>query len=301
MSIKILQKVELHKPVLLAAWPGMGNVALGTINYLRRNLQAIKFAIIDTSSWYAPDDVLIEDGLASLPPAPQSIFYFRKDPDIIFLENDIQFTGKTGANFTELVLNFIKEFGVSRIFTGAAFPIPMNYRQPSDVFGVSNNKSGRDFLVKNSIRLMEEGTISGLNGLILGYAQRLNIEAFCLLSTMPIYATHFPNPRAWKTLVEVFERLLGVRISYEELNLLIDEIDHKMEQIEEKFKEIFGMKEESELGEERISERVIQKIERLFMEAKHNRAKAIELKKELDKWGLFEMYEDRFLDLFKRQ
>ncbi len=46
---------------------------------------------------------------------------------------------------------------------------------------------------------------------------------------------------------------------------------------------------------------VFEKIERLFQEAKFDRNKAYELKRELDKWGLFEKYEDRFLDLFKKQ
>lgn len=41
-------------------------------------------------------------------------------------------------------------------------------------------------------------------------------------------------------------------------------------------------------------------IEQLFAEAKEERAKAYELEAELRRWGLFEEYEDRFLDLFRR-
>jgi uncharacterized protein len=42
-------------------------------------------------------------------------------------------------------------------------------------------------------------------------------------------------------------------------------------------------------------------IERLFAEASHDRAKAFELKTELDRLGAFRQYEDRFLALFKGQ
>jgi hypothetical protein len=41
------------------------------------------------------------------------------------------------------------------------------------------------------------------------------------------------------------------------------------------------------------------RIERMFKNAKQNKAKAQELKIELDKWGLYKFYEDRFLDLFE--
>lgn len=43
-----------------------------------------------------------------------------------------------------------------------------------------------------------------------------------------------------------------------------------------------------------------EKLEHMFSEARRDRAKAIELKRELDRLGVFEQYEDRFLDLFKR-
>lgn len=42
-------------------------------------------------------------------------------------------------------------------------------------------------------------------------------------------------------------------------------------------------------------------IEQLFEEAREERAKVYELEAELRRWGLFEEYEDRFLDLFRKR
>jgi hypothetical protein len=42
-----------------------------------------------------------------------------------------------------------------------------------------------------------------------------------------------------------------------------------------------------------------QHIESLFEIARANRSRAFELKSELDRLGVFDDYEDRFLDLFK--
>ena len=41
-------------------------------------------------------------------------------------------------------------------------------------------------------------------------------------------------------------------------------------------------------------------IERLFEEAKKDPGRAMNLKHELDRLGVFKRYEDRFLDLFRR-
>lgn len=302
--IQLIEPIRFNQPVMFAAWPGMGNVALGAINYLRRNLAMHRFAQIDTTAFYSPEGIVVEDGIGLIPPPPRSVFYFRREPDVIILENDVQFGGTNGINFARAIIEFAQEMSVRRIFTGAAFPVPSSYRAQVQLYGVANMKSGLDLLVRHRIKVMEEGSISGLNGLILGYAQEKGIESICILATMPIYATGFPNPRAWKALAEVFSQILNVNINFRELDNQIERIDSRMEQIETHLQEMLGMKERKrpteEPTEEGISQYVLNKIEQLFQEAKTNRAKAVELKRELDRWGLFEMYEDRFLDLFKK-
>lgn len=44
-----------------------------------------------------------------------------------------------------------------------------------------------------------------------------------------------------------------------------------------------------------------EKIEQLFEEASRDTSKAVVLKRELDRWNVFKEYEDRFLDLFKKE
>jgi hypothetical protein len=56
----------------------------------------------------------------------------------------------------------------------------------------------------------------------------------------------------------------------------------------------------SEPTESEVPAEVTQRIEALFEQARQDRSKALELKLELDRRGLFRRYEDRFLDLFKK-
>jgi hypothetical protein len=54
-----------------------------------------------------------------------------------------------------------------------------------------------------------------------------------------------------------------------------------------------------DIEEEHVPHYIMDKIERLFDDVKRDRTMAAELKKELDRWNLYELYEHRFLDLFK--
>ncbi len=304
MAIRILKRFKIEKPTFIAAWPGMGNVALGAVDYFRRNLNMVKFAQMDMSEIYLPEEVGVEDGLVFLPPPPQYTFFFHPELNIVLFEGEIQLSGKIGQKVIEEILDFAKAISVREIFTGASFPIPMSHREASMVYGVANEKKLRDRLLQYGVRIMESGNISGLNGLLIGYAKEQEIPAACLLATIPVYAINFPNPKAWKALNETFEKILGARINYEELDLMIKEVDNQFHIMEEKMKEIFEERRETEeesLERDKIPLEVFEKIERLFQEAKFDRNKAYELKRELDKWGLFEKYEDRFLDLFKKQ
>ncbi len=303
-STKVYQKIELREPVMLAAWPGMGNVALGGIDYLRRELEATPFAEIDASQLSAPDAVVVEDGIAKLAKPPRNVFYFKQEPPLVVFQGEGQIGGTAGANLMEAILELAEDLNVQRIYTGAAFPLPMSYQEPSTVFGAANSADLRDSLPEFGVKIMEGGQISGLNGLLLGYAARKGIEAICLLATIPLYAVNFPNPKASKAIVEVLQRILKIELDPTELDAAAEEMEKKLAVIEEKIKDVFPAMDTGEkppgLEEERVPNYIMEKIERLFQEARVDREKAIILKEELDRWHLYELYEDRFLDLFKK-
>ena len=54
-----------------------------------------------------------------------------------------------------------------------------------------------------------------------------------------------------------------------------------------------------DVEEEEVPHYIMEKIERLFDEVKRDKTKAGKLKEELDRWKLYELYEHRFLSLFK--
>ncbi|MCK4353342.1 PAC2 family protein [candidate division WOR-3 bacterium] len=301
MELKIHKRIYISHPTMFAAWPGMGDVAFGAIDYLRRKLEAKPFAEIDISQFTTPDTVIVKNGLTRLPRTPRNIFYYRKYPDVIIFEGETQLKEELGISLANRILDLAQSLEVTRIFTGAAFPLPMSYEEPSKIYGVANMKSAREFLFTNNIKIMENGQISGLNGLLLEFARQRDIPSICFLATIPLYAVNLPNPKASKAIIETFERILKVRISTTALDLQIQKFEDEMFTVEQKIKEQIRGESAMESEEGEAPDYIKQRIENLFHVAKYDKSKAYLLKKELDKWDLFDLYEDRFLDLFKKR
>lgn len=292
-------------PVVLAAWPGMGNVGLITIEFLRRKMNAELFAEIDMSPFFIPDSIVVKNGLAQFPDIPTSRFFYTTDPDLIIFESDAQVGGRDGIAIIKTFLDVIGRFQVERIFTFAAFAQPISYRTSSQVLVTCNGDSLLSKIRDFGVIPMPDGVIAGLNGLLLGVAASRRIDAGCLLGTIPSYAMNFAYPKAALELIRTVARIQKFSVDTAELEEGVEEMNQQLAMIEERIKEFFPTvnKEDDEeiatIDEEKVPHYVMEKIERLFEVARADRAKAQELKKELDRWNLYELYENRFLDLFE--
>lgn len=303
--MKIFKEISFaNPPAVLAAWPGMGNVGLITVNYLRKKLNAQLFAEIDMSPFFIPDSIVVKTGIAQFPDIPTSIFYYANNPDLIIFESDAQVGGRDGMAVIKMFLDVITRFNVTRIFTFAAFAQPMSYRNESQVLVSGNGESFLNGLGNHGVIPMPDGYIAGLNGLLLGVAAARKIDAGCLLGTIPSYAMNFAYPKASLELLRTISRILNFSIDTAELGEGVGEMDQQLALIEERIREFFPSvnKENDEeiaaVEEEKVPHVVMEKIEHLFLEAKKDRTKATELKRELDRWNIYELYENRFLDLF---
>ena len=302
-NIRYYKNIDVVNPIMIAAWPGMGNVALGTADYIRRKLRAVRFAEIKTDPLASLDSIDVRGGLSKIPKTPLSTFYYARNPDLIIFEGEVQLAGRAGIELLNKVLGVAANFKVSKIFTGAAFPMPISYKDPSDIYGVANKEALRDYLKESGVRPMEGGHISGLNGLMLGFAAKKGIDAICLLATMPQYAISLPNPKASSAIIEVLNKLIGTSIDVQELLGYIKDMEERMAIIEDKVKDVLTIEEDiPEMRahqEQKTPDYIMERIEKLFTEAKVDKKKASSLKSELDRWNLYVQYEDRFLDLFK--
>ena len=312
---------ELREPWLVAVWPGMGNVAAGAGAYLVAKLGAKLVFELPSREFFDVQHIEVKDGLARIGRLPRSmVFEWRGGDhrhDVLVFLGEAQ-PQQNGYAFCHRLLDYAMQRGVKRVFTFAAMATQLHPSSNPRVFGVAT-ENDELLEVKNlGVEILREGQISGLNGVLLAACAERNLPGICLMGELPFFAAGVPNPKASQVVLDVFSRLAGVSIDFTEINEQAEAVEQGLLQLLEKMKESarqqsdeegFSIPEpETEEGEaesaadekKELDYAARQRIESLFKDASRNRGKAFQLKEELDRLGVFEQFEDRFLDLFKK-
>ena len=242
--MNILHRTHFNtEPVLLAAWTGAGNVGILSIDYLRRQLNSNLFAQIDMSQFVTPDSIVVNSGVAHFPETPQSVFYHNHNPDLVIFESNAHAGGNFDVEVIKTILDLAHELNSPRIYTAAALPQSMSHSAVPQVLYACNNPSLKDELESMEIAPMPDGIISGLNGLVLGFAEAKGVDAVCLLATIPAYAAGLTYPRAALPIVKKLEEITGITVDCSELMQDIETADPMFAEIEDKLKEFFSSAE----------------------------------------------------------
>jgi hypothetical protein len=244
---------ELHRPHLLAAWSGMGAVAILAINFLRQEMEAQELAEIDPRPFFSPSQVKIKDRLVQRPEYPEGRFTYchRPERDLLFFVGTEQ--PDRGYEMAQLVLDVAERFGVTQVTTAAAFPTLIHHGAAPGVWGAANDPALLPELTRHGVQIMEQGTIGGLNGLLLAAARERDLPGFCLLGEIPVYTTQMINPRAARAALAVLTRMLGLEVNLGKLTLwaqdLAPQMDRLFKIVPRHVREAIRQAEESEAGE----------------------------------------------------
>lgn len=255
MGIRLFQEPKLEDPVLIAGWPGIGNIGLIAVDTLRRAVEAEEFGEIEPWDFFYPKKLVVRGGELKDLEFPTSQFYFKKTrgQDLMFLVGEEQSTeggkvyaeGPKAYQLANLVLDVALQFGCRRVYTSGAAPAPIHHTARPRVWAVPNSegllKEVRSY--ENTLLMSDiEGTgglgnIAGLNGLLLGVARRRGVEAICLMGEIPVYlrGLPFPYPKASQSVLEVLTAALGLRVHLPELEALVERSEREIEALYEEF------------------------------------------------------------------
>jgi len=325
-------QLDLKDPWLVAAWPGMGSVALGAAGALVRQYDGEPVGLVPAQDYFDVDQIDVSEGLIEPGRLPRSTFFACRIPDaphdLLVLVAEAQ-PAQRGYAYAHHLLAWAESQGVSRVFTFAAMASQMHPTDTPEVYGVATRQALLEELRRLEVTLLQDGQISGLNGVLLAAAAERGIEGTGLLGQIPFYAAGVPSPRASLATLDVFSSMAQIEVDPARLQEQATEIEQTLLQALEQLKQhqeggggfsfdLTGSGEEGEPlapeGEEEAEGEADaagraepelgaddrERIERLFEQTRKDRSKAVELKRELDRLGVFRKYEDRFLDLFKR-
>lgn len=302
---------KLNAPWLVAVWPGMGNVAISAGYYLMAKLGMELLAEFAPADLFDVERVDVTQGIIQPVQRPRSRLFVHRDPDgkrdvVVFIGEAQPQAGKYA--FCHKLIEYARQLGVQRVFTFAAMATEMHPERHSRVFAATTDEACLDELRQLELQLLEDGHIGGLNGVLLGAAAEAGLPGVCLLGEMPHIFLQFPFPKASLAVLETFMTITRIELDTTELSEQAQAVDEKLGEIlsrvehamtqQQPVEEDFSPEESEE--EPRLSTADEEHIEGLFRQAEQDRSKAYELKRELDRLDIFEDYEDRFLDLFKR-
>ncbi len=300
----------LRRPWLIAAWPGMGSVGRIAAGFLAERLGAGLAAELDPRVYFDLGSGAIKDGLVQAGPVPASRLYACTHPagkrDYLVFLGDAQPAGQGRRMCAELT-GLALEHGAERVVTFAALATPVRPDAPPRVLGAASERKLLDELRAKDVQILAEGQITGLNGLLLDVASGRGLPGICLLGELPFYATAIANPKAASAVLHAFGRLAELELDLEPLRRHAAAAERLMLELLERLQRAAGVETAGEAPspeleqhhEQSPAKEVLERIEELFRAAAADRARALELKAELDRHGLFQRYEDRFLDLFK--
>jgi len=230
---KLYSKPKLNSPNMLAAWPGISNVANIVASYLLRKLEFRQLGELNAPYFFDPIGVMAKDSFVEAPNFPQSRFYYLKNTsgpnDLIVFIGDAQPASKS-YELANCVLDFGLKFEVRRVHTCAAALTRIHHTEQPRVWGVATNEEVAQDLARHNLTQKGDLQIAGLNGLLLGVAKERDISGLCLLGEVPTYTTKMQNPIAALAIVEVLTRLLGINPDLNELAQLATETGERMKQ-----------------------------------------------------------------------
>ncbi len=308
----------MNSPWLVSVWPGMGGVALKAGEYLAEQLGMTHVGDFPCDEFFDVNHLSVDEGLARPGDRPRCAILHWRDPrernDLVLLMGEAQPLTR-GYELAHRVIEWAAEWQVSRIFAFAALATQMHPGEPARTFAAATTRQLLGELEGLDLEILSEGQITGLNGLMVAAAQAEGIDAACLLGEVPYFATQVANPKASRVVLGAFGNLAGIELDFMPLDAQAEEVDNHLIQLLDRMQQearesdeaagepwlASGGEEGPQEGEGgEIDPEVEKRIERLFVEAARDRSRAFVLKRELDRLGVFEQYENRFLDLFTR-
>ena len=207
--VKLLAKPKLNEPVLICGLPGSGYVGKVAVDHLISELKAQPLATIYSHSF--PPQVLVKsDGSVEL--MKHEVKYWQSQDnvkDLLLYTGDSQpVTPEAEYELSNRVLDLAEEFGVKRVFTLAAY-ITGQFTQSPKVFGTATETTFLKELAKEGVNTMSEGSITGMNGIVIGLAAIRGMVGTCLLGETSGYII---DPRASYVVLEVLMKILGINV-----------------------------------------------------------------------------------------
>lgn len=225
-------KEDFKDYYLIEGTPSPDLIATIATRYLVDTLHLVKVAHVESPSIMPV--IRVTEGT---PEYPIRIYASKKHKILVLLADQV-INPDQMFSFSKAILEWCERKKVKGIISLLGM-VPSN-SQPG-IFGAANKKSAQELLIKNDVKMLESGLISGISAQILILAK---IDA-CLLLANPGNSTNFSSAAK---LLELLGNMFGLQVDTkpleQESKKIVAAIKEKMQQMYKQQQALRGEKKE---------------------------------------------------------
>jgi uncharacterized protein (TIGR00162 family) len=236
VEIKMLKTLQPKESILIGGLPGIAYIGKLSVDYLIQQLKAELVGEV-YSKFFPPYVMIRNDGIVEL--MKNELYYLKNETgkDIFFLTGNAQaFSPEGQYEMADKLLDWAISLGVKKVFSIAALLTDRSFETPN-VYGTTTTPVLLEEIKKYGVLSLDQGSISGINGLIIGLAKKKNIDGICLLGETRGYQTpeglYVLDPRAVKAVLDVLTALLNLKTDMTLLDKQTKEMDDLIRKIAE--------------------------------------------------------------------
>lgn len=200
----------LRSPSLICGFPGTGYVGKMVVDHLISELNAVHLADIFCTS-FPPRVIIGSEGIVDL---TRNVLYFSKQnkngqKDLLLVTGDAQpITPESEYYLAEHILIIAKQFQTAQVITLGAYITGTFSDNPKVYYAATHRESLQAFSGKNTVQL-RDGTVTGMNGLILGIAKLFGIQGICILGETSGYVM---DAIASKSVLQILMEMTNLKV-----------------------------------------------------------------------------------------
>jgi len=233
-------KPKLSNPIFIEGLPGIANVGKIAVDFLVEELKAKKLCSFYSHSF--PHSVFVNE--KNLVEMPKIEIYYKKfngkngkkskARDLLLLTGDVQPIDEASCyGFSEEVLKLAQDFGSKEIITTGGIGL-QNIPEKPKVYATSNSKDFLKTFDKKNLKVKTDifgvvGPIMGASGVLVGLANRYNLDAAALLAETFGHQMYLGIKGA-KEILQVLDKRYKLKIDIKRLGQEIIEIENEVMQ-----------------------------------------------------------------------
>lgn len=226
----VKEKPQLKNPIILCGLPGAAFVGKFALDHLVEELHAKPLA--DFYSAGFPLQIMVDDfGIGRL--MKNELTYWNNSSggsDLVLYTGDSQpATAESEYELSDAIVDYlVKQHGAKKLITLGAYVTGGSVVNPS-VFSAATEHDIAQYLEAKGCKLMTDGAITGMNGLLLGMARAKGLEGYALLGETSGLTF---DAKASEAILNMLSDLIGVRVEYADLEKRASEAQEAVRALE---------------------------------------------------------------------